>query len=214
MRSLKTEEEQVDENIALLAVLRSRSLLMRDLVDKALKQEIQIMTERICRSCLTAINEQKLFHSSLNTMASRDCSDIGLGKIMVVSPQFLLKRIKEKSTGIIEKALAHEIGHLRNWQDQPWCGRILTPTYCAYVEILAYKTALDIFKELRPKGNLKFLYKGKSGKLSKIFRDYDVPKRFIKESKKCLALKEHRLDKCPKEKEIREFAKIIKESKL
>ena len=204
----------MDKDAVLLKYLRNMSSLLRDLVDKALREGITIMTGENCRSCLLAMNEQKLVHTSLRALASRNCSDIGLGKIIIVSPQFLLRNIREGNLGVVEKGFAHEIGHLLTWQKQPWCGQFLVPSYCAYFEILADKTSLDIFKELRPKGKLKFLYKGKSKKLSKIFRDYNIPKRFINEGKVCFSLIEHDLDRCPKEKEIRELAKIIKKSKL
>lgn len=149
----------MDKNAVLLRRLRNLSPLMSGLVDVVEKEKITVMTSESCRAYMKSINRKDLILiAGFDNIATRDCSDVGLGKVIILRPAFLSKMIREGNLGYLEFGFAHEIGHNLTRNLTPFC---YDKYICEYLEVVAYKAAVDIIRKLNRRKGLKFMHLGK-----------------------------------------------------
>lgn len=188
----------------LLKRLRNLSPLMSKLVDMAEKEQITIMTTASCADYMKSIGRNDLVPQ--NYMATRDCSDVGLGKVIIISPEYFSRILQEGNLGPLELGFAHEIGHNLILNLVPVCKA--EETCCQYLEVTAYKLAVEIIRNLNGKKRIKLIYFGKSTSLKKILKAEKYPVRDTKDCDECAALLKL-TDGCPKKEEIKNTLKEI-----
>jgi len=194
----------MDKNKVLLKCLRNLSPLMSKLMDMAEKEQITVMTTASCGAYMESIKRKDLVPQ--NYMATRDCSDVGLGKVIILSPEYLSKLFQEGNLGLLELGFAHEIGHNLVLNLTPPCKD--EETCCQYLEVAAYKLAAEIIRNLNNKKRIKLIYFGKPTSLKRILKMKKYPVQDTKDCDECASLLKL-ADGCPKKEEIKNTSKEI-----
>lgn len=198
----------------LLNYLKRLSPLLKKIVEKAVEEEINIITKYKCCEYLREIGRKDFIPKEPYLLAAGDFPELGLERIIVVPLNWLFDEIQIGSLGLVEICLAHEIGHILTWSNTPFCNKKPTSYNCAYREVLADKVAFDILQELHPVGNLELSFCGSSFSALDLLGALGYPSAFINKCRSCDSLKERQLDNCPKEKEIKKLVKIIKRASI
>ncbi len=203
------------KDIVLLNYLKRLSPLFEKLVEKALKEQINIIRFKTFFERMRKHGKEPL---DVYMFGAVNYPKIGLKKTIVVFMTWLPRTIKEGDLGVAEMNFAHEIGHNLSWSDKPFCAyhpssEILC-LRCNYFEVLADKLGFDILKELNPGKSFKLLFCGRPTKPLEVYCDEGFPSKYLESYKTCRALRVHNLDGCPREKEIRELVEVMKKLKL
>ncbi len=199
----------------LLDYLKGLSPLFQRLVEKALKEQINIITSDTFKKRIKKYGQE--FYDVF-MLGAGNYPKIGLGKIIMVSMTWVPRTIEEGNLGIAEMNFAHEIGHNLSWPDEPFCAFHPSSQFlrfqCSYFEVLADKLGFGILRELNPQGNLKLLFQGRPTKPLKIYNHYGFPSEYLKSCRTCYALKAHNLKSCPKRRKIRKFVEAMEKFEL
>lgn len=196
----------MDKNKVLLKCLRNLSPLMSKLIDVAEKEQITIMTSENCCAYMGSIKRKDLIPTSSYNLGARECSDVGLGKVIIFSPEYLLTVFNEGSLGLLEFGFAHEIGHNSIWSLTPPCKK--ENSVCQYMEVMAYKLAVDIIRNLNGEKKFKLMYCGKPTPLKRILKVKKYPVIDAKDCDECASVLKLP-EGCPKKEEIKSISKEI-----
>ncbi|MDA2922530.1 hypothetical protein MYX07_04680 [Patescibacteria group bacterium AH-259-L07] len=208
----------MESNKALIQSLRKLSSRFNKLVDRALKEEITIIS--LYQYLRVFSQHYPICDGDRKKMlGAANFPEIGIKKAIVVNLQEVRDTINDEYLGIgmVEQGFAHEIGHNLSWECEPNCARDFSsgrPEYlgCAYREALADKISFRLIKEAKTKrGEGKLFFCRQYRKPIEIAHMLGYPSAFIKEYKSCPALKVHQLPSCPKSRQIEKLVKEIEE---
>ena len=207
----------MESNKTLVRSLKKLSPLFARIVDKALKENIAIVSRYEYLGAYPPYY-QKSGIDKKRILAAWEFPEAGIDKVIIVFFEKLLNEVDNGNLGFWELAFSHEIGHNLTWELEPDCSKkpfAFKPSnfLCIYFEILAYDTGLQVLKQLGiGKQDGQFLFQGEYKSALEIFHYHDLFPWCIQECQNCPAIVGHQLPCCPKEKEtimlIKEIQKI------